>query len=505
MSKKLLVLMMASFLLLGLLAPVTVMAEETRDDLILAGTQDPDNLDPRLTTSEYSREVMELVYNSLVYLNEDLEIEYDLAEDLETPDDTTYIFHLRDDVTWHDGEPFTAEDVVFTYEAIADEEFGSPHRDRTWFDTVEALDDYTVKFTTEEPNAATLTGLRRFIAPAHLAPEESYEEEPGTFAYEPVGTGPYTLEEWVPDDYIRLERNEDYFEGPANLETIIRRVIPEDETRYTELLAGEVDMAEPPEREIDALDQNDDFTVESSETLNYFPVAINHDYDGHDKLDDVRVRQALNYAIDKETIVNHIWPTATVMHSPIVPDTWAHDPEAIYQYEYNPEKAEELLAEAGYEDGITLSLVMSDATDNVEFGEIIRHYYEEAGINLEVNTMEFSSALSQILDGDFQLYFMGSTGMYDPHDFMNRFTHGEGTTAYDNEEFNELVDEAVTIVDDQDKRAELYSEAQRIMTEDAYNVPLYNSQVTMAWNADFDFNYNYIERYRNLPEASWSE
>lgn len=505
MFKKSVVIMVAVSLAFVFLAPITVEAEEGRNDLIMTSLQDPDSLDPRLTTSEYSREMMELIFNSLIYFNEELEMEYDLARDLETPDDTTYIFTLREDVTWHDGEPFTAEDVVFTYESIADEDFGSPHRDRTWFDTVEALDDYTVKFTTEEPNAATLTGLRRFIAPKHLAPEDPYDEEAGTFAFEPVGTGPYTLEEWVPEDYIRLERYEDYFEGPANLETIIRRTIPEDETRYAELLAGEVDMAEPPEREIETLEEDPDFTVGKTETLNYFPLAINHDYPDHDKLEDVRVRKALNYALDKESIVNHVWPTAQVMHSPIIPGTWAHDPEAIYQYEYNPDKAEELLAEAGYEDGLSLTVTMSDAPENIEFGEIIRSYYRDVGIEIEVNTMEFSAALSRILDGDFELYHMGSTGMYDPHDFMSRFTHGEGVTSYDNPEFNELVDEAVTIVDDQEKRAELYSEAQRIMTEDAYNVPLYNSQETRAWDSDFNFEYNYVERYRNLPDAYWSE
>ncbi len=505
MFKKGLLFTLAIMLVMVLLTSAQISAEEARTDLIWGGVQDPDSLDPRLTTSAYAEEVLELIFNSLIYPNEELEMEFDLATDLETPDDTTYIFSLREDVTWHDGEPFTAEDVVFTYRTIKDEDFGSPHAGRTHFDTVEALDDYTVKFTTEKPNAATWTGLRRFIVPKHLAPEDPYDEEEGTFAFEPVGTGPFTLEEWIPNDYIRLERYDDYFEGPAYLETIIRRDIPEDETRLAELLAGGIDFTHPPEREIDNLIENPDITVQISETLNYFPLAINHDYPEHDKLNDVRVRKALNYALDKETIVKHIWPTATVMHNPIISGTWAYDPEATYKYEYNPEKAKELLKEAGYEDGLELSVTMSNTPENIEFGEIARAYYSEVGIELIPDTMEFSAALSRILDGDFELYHMGSTGMYDPHDFMSRFVDGAGVTSYNNERFNELVHEAVTIIDDQDARAELYSEAQKIMTEDAYNVPLRNSKMWMAWDKDFNYDYNYVIRSRNLNEAYWSE
>lgn len=480
-------------------------APGARTDLIWGAMQDPDSLDPRLTTSSYAEEVLELVFNSLIYPDENLEMQFDLATSLETPDDLTYIFTLREDVTWHDGEPLTAHDVVFTYETILNEDFGSPHRTRTHVSTVEALDDYTVKFTTETPNAAAWTSLRRFIVPRHLAPAEPYEDGQGTFAFQPVGSGPFKLVEWIPNDFILLERYDDYFEGPAILETILRREIPEGETRFAELLSGNIDFTYPPEREIDTLIEDPDFTLVMSQTLNYFPLAINHAYAGSDVLDDVRIRQALNYALDKEAIVKHVWPTASVMHNPIIAGTWAYDDEATYKYEYNPEKAKQLLEEAGYGDGLTLTVTMSNSTENIEFGELARSYYGDVGIELVLETMEFSSALAKILDGDYQLYHMGSTGMYDPHDFMSRFINGTGTTAYNHPEVNRLVEEAVQIIGDQDARKALYSEAQRIMTEDAYNVPLRNSQMWMAWNADFEFDYNFVVRSRNLKHAYWKQ
>jgi len=477
-------------------------SDDVRTDVIWGSVQDPDSLDPRLTTSAYAEEVLELVFNSLIYPDGNLEMQFDLATSMETPDDTTYIFNLRDDVYWHDGEKFTSADVVFTYETILDEDFGSPHRTRTTVDSVEAIDEYTVQFTTEEPNAAAWTSLRRFIVPAHLAPAEGYEADEGNFAFNPIGTGPFKLTEWIPNDRLVLERNDDYFEGPAILETIVRREIPETETRYTELLNGNIDISSTPEREMDAVEANPDLTLMISGTLNYFPIAINHGI-ADSPLNDVRVRQALNYGIDKEAIVGHLWPTATVMHNPIIPGTWAYDDDATYKYEYNPEKAMELLEEAGYGDGLDVTITMSSAATNVELGEMLKSYYDQVGINLEVNTMEFSSALDLILDGDFELYHMGSVGMYDPHDFMGRFINGQGVTSYDNPEFNQLVEDAVKIIDDQDARAELYSQAQKIMTEDAYNVPMYNSNTWMAWNSDFEFHYDYVVRSRAFKEAYW--
>ncbi len=491
------------FVLMAFLAAAP--AQAVRTDLVWGAVQDPDSLDPRLTTSAYAGEVLELIFNSLIYPDENLEIVLDLATSMETPDDNTYIFTLREDVTFHDGTLLNAHDVVFTYETILDDAFGSPHRTRTHIDHVEALDDFTVKFKTDEPSAATWTSLTHFIVPSHLAPEDPYEEGAGTFAFNPVGTGPFTLEEWNPNDFIRLERYDDYFGGPAILETIIRRDIPEPETRYAELLAGNVDITSPPEREIETIKADPDFTIVLAPTLNYFPLAINHAHPEHDILNDVRVRQALNYALDKEAIVGHVWPTATVMHNPIIRGTWAYDPEATYKYEYNPEKAKELLEEAGYGDGLTISVTMSNSPQNIEFGEIARSYYADVGIELIADTMEFSSALAKILDGDFELYHMGSVGMYDPHDFMSRFINGTGVTGYNNPEFNRLVEEAVRIIGDQDARKALYSEAQRIMTEDAYNVPLRNSQVWLAWDKDFSFTYNYVERSRNFKYAYWNK
>ncbi len=478
-------------------------SEDARTEVVWGAVQDPDTLDPRLSTSAYSEEVSELIFNSLIYPDENLEMVFDLATDMETPDDNTYIFTLREDVYWHDGEKFTSEDVVFTFESILDEDFGSPHLSRTNFDAVEAIDEYTVQFTTEEPNAAAWTSMRRFIVPAHLAPRDGYEPDEGNFAFNPVGTGPFKLTEWTPNDQIVLERNEDYFEGPVQLERIIRREIPEEETRYTELLNGNIDIAATPEREMDTVEANDDLTLMISGTLNYFPIAINHGIDDS-PLNDVRVRQALNYGIDKEAIVSHLWPTAEVMHNPIVPGTWAYDDDATYKYAFDQDKAMDLLDDAGYGDGLEVTITMSNAATNVELGEMLKSYYDQIGVTLEVNTMEFSSALDLILDGDFELYHMGSVGMYDPHDFMSRFINGDGVTSYDNPEFNQLVEDAVKIIDDQDARAELYSEAQQIMTEDAYNVPMYNSQAWMAWNSDFNFNYDYVIRSRAFKDAYWS-
>lgn len=487
---------------------------ESTDELVWGITEEADTLDPRATVSTYSVEVFEMVFNSLVYPDGDLEIQKDLATDIEVKDDdVTYVFELRDDVTWHDGEPLTAHDVEFTYETILDPEFGSPHKERIdYIKRVEAIDDYTVEFETEDPHAAFLHDLDRFIVPKHAAPrnpfedvDEVEEEKEGedVFAYEPIGSGPFKVVEWRPNDTLTLERYEDYHEGPAELKKIIRREIPEVEAIYADLMAGDIDKGIVPDQEIDDIDENPDYTLIQERTLNYFPIFINHGYDGHDKLSQLEVRRALNKAADYDQIVEHIFPTSYRAHTPIIEGTWAHDPDAVRVYEHDPEKARELLEEAGYEEGIELELIMSDSNTNMEFGEMLSAQFEEAGIDLDVNTMDFGAMLDRTLDGDYQLSSVGMTNMTDPDEFMQRYVDGGGASNYENPEMDELIIEARRTVDDQEKRAELYSEIQEIFSEEAVDIPIRNSTILVVWNSDFNMDYNYIERYRNMKDAYW--
>lgn len=507
MIKKGLTLLIA----LILLSPAALMSPEGENgELIVARGTDAETLDPRATTSAYSIEVCEAIFNSLVYIDRDTEIVLDLAKNLEIKDDdVTYIFELREDVTFHDGEPLTAEDVVFTYETILDPAFGSPHKERVdAIETIEAVDEYTVKIVIDEPHAAFIDSLNVMIVPKHLAPRDPFgdaEDELTAFAHEPVGSGPFKLVEWVPEDQVVLERYEDYFEGPAKLERIVRRIIPEDEAQYADLMGGRIDVGFVPSEEYDALEEDPDFTVIHSPTLNYFPIFINHDYEMNPMFEHVEVRQALNKAADYDAIVEHVWETALRVHTPIVQGTWAHDPDAIRVYEHDPERARELLAEAGYPDGIEVEIIMSDSTTNVELGEMLDAYYMQAGIDLQVNTMDFGTMLDRVIEGEYELGYVGMVGMTDPDEFMQRFESGDGAGNYSNEELDEIIREARRVVDDLERRKELYSQAQAHISENAVDIPLYNSVFTIVMDSDVVWDYHYVERWRNIDEVYWDK
>lgn len=478
-------------------------ASAARTDLVWGRGTDATTLDPRMARDVYSYEICMLVFDQLFYINHNMEIEKQLAKTIEYPDDTTYVFTLHEGVLFHDGTELTAEDVVYTFETMMDPGFGSPHFDSLQpLESVRALDTYTVEIKTKEPDAVIINDLDVYIVPKHIAPDEPV----GDFSYQPVGSGPFILENWEPNDVIVLKKYDDYFFGPAKLETIRVRYISEAEVRYTELRGGNIDISEVPTEELDRLDEDPNFTVGSYTTLNYFPLFVQHQ---NEILSDKRVRQALAYGADMETIVNHVYDTSIPATSVIIPNTWAHAPEVHRTYEYNPDKARELLAEAGYPDGFSITLKTSSATANVEFGEILRYYWDMIGVDLKHETSEWSTYFSALQEGDFELGYSGMVNQFDPDLFLRRYhsanvpPYGANRGHYSNPEFDRLIDEARRIVGDRDKRAELYKEVQKIYTEELPNIPVRHTVMHMVWDADFQFEWLLSTQFRVLHEAYW--
>jgi len=465
---------------------------------------DATSLDPRTIRDVYSWAIHMLVFNSLIYFDDEMSVQLDLAKSMEFPDDTTYLFEIHEGVKFHDGVELTAADIVYTFETMQDEEFGSPYRGRlSPVTSVEALDDYTVKIEIDEPNAPFIYELDVYIVPKHIAPDKMDKE--GGFAHQPIGSGPFELINWIPNDRILLERFDDYWEGPAQLEKITVIEIPEADVRLTELRAGNLDLTSIPSRFIEDFQEDPNFTVGQYTTLNWFPIWTQHD---HDILSDVRVRQALAYGTNVEEIVDHVYyPTGVVSIGPIIPGTWAEAPEVIKRYDYNPEKARELLAEAGYPDGFEIELRCSSGEANVQFGEILRQQWLQIGVDLNVNQTEWSTYASDVVSSNFELAYHGVVDQFDPDIHLGRFVSGEinggNWTNYVNPEYDEVVYAARRIIDDQEKRAELYREAQRIFSEELPSIPIRHSILTMVWDADFQFDFRRGVEYRTLNEAYW--
>lgn len=429
---------------------------------------DATNLDPRHATDVASMNINNLVYMGLLQWDmETMEIMPYVAKEIEIPDDTTYIFHLHEGILFHDGVELTAEDVKYTYDCLRDPDFGGVNL--AFYQPIveiNIIDDYTVEFKLDEPNAPFLYYLAPGIVPKHIAEGE----DPDFFKSEPVGSGPYVFVEWVPNDYVVLEAFDDYFGGRPAIDRIVFRPIPEVTTRLIELETGGIHLVDgvPPE-DVDRLDEDPEVivTFTPGTGFNYFMYHCQTA-----PFDDVRVRQALAYGMDMEALVNHVfYGFREVAHSPIIPTSWAHNPD-VRKFGHEPEKAMELLSDAGHPDGIEVELKLSEGEINRETCEIVQHQLADIGVTVNLLEQEWGAFLSEILDADFEMATLGWSGQTDPDRGVYRQFHsrnwapgGSNNQHYANERVDELLDLARTNPD-QEVRQDKYFEIQEILAEE---------------------------------------
>ncbi|MGH9333511.1 MAG: ABC transporter substrate-binding protein, partial [Vicinamibacteria bacterium] len=306
-------------------------------DSVRIGTDvDAGSLDPRLMRDTTSYRVVDLVFDGLVRLDRDLTPVPALAVRWENPEPTRWVFHLRDDVRFHDGRALTSEDVVATIESLLDPEFGAPLRSLYQpIAKVEAIDPRTVAFTLEKPYAPLLSYLDVGIVPRG--------------ATAPVGTGPYRLKRWDRGSKIVLEANPDFWGVRPGIEAIEMVIVPDNTARAQAFEAGDLDLIQSPlsPQDIRRLSEDGPFVhhLESSAAMTYFNFNTSRP-----PLDDPRVRRAVAMLIDQETILDEIYEnTDERAGSILLPSSWAFDP-AVAQPSYDPEAAVALLKEAGVED-----------------------------------------------------------------------------------------------------------------------------------------------------------
>ncbi|MEX2355640.1 MAG: ABC transporter substrate-binding protein, partial [Thermaerobacterales bacterium] len=315
---------------------------------------DPVGFNPILHGDSLAQWTWTRVFASLIRLDENLEPFGEIAESWTISDDgLEYTFHLRDDVYFHDGVQLTAADVAYTYNAIKDPDYtGWARADFAALDRVEVIDDYTAKFVLTESFAPFIVNLFVGILPAHLYADQSVADMPESpHNREPVGAGPFKFGRWDAGQHVILEANVDYFaEGPYTAEQWLK-IVPDQDVAVASLEAGEIDYlfisGTTRQRIID----------EYSDRLNFYDwprlgtvyMQLNLERPG---LSDRRVRQALAYGINQQAIVDDILEGRGVnIHAPLSPASWAYTEEGVTQYIYDPEKAVQLLEEAGYSRG----------------------------------------------------------------------------------------------------------------------------------------------------------
>lgn len=458
-------------------------------DVIRVGLDvDPGTMDPRLANDSSASRVTEIVFDGLVELDENLVPQPALAESWENPDELTYIFHLREDVTFHDGEPFTADDVKFTFDSILDESFNAPYRSLYEpIESVNVVDEYTVEIKTSEPYAPLLSYLNIGIVPEHLA-------DNADFANNPVGTGPYKMTDWKRGSEIHFEANAEYFNGEPATEKIVYYIIPDNTTRVSALEAGDIDLLHSPvsPQDIGRIESDDRFVVHQTTGLGHTYLNFNFE---DPTIGEEAVRVAISHAVNKESIANDIYAGMDQPgKSPLIPSSWAYT-DAIEGYEYNPELAQSVLEDAGWvdedgdgireRDGNKLSVVLKTHTEDpnrMQAVEFLQYELQSIGIDTSVETQEWPSFQESMQTGDYQVALLGWLNLVDPDRAMFNQFHSEGGSnygSYSNPEVDELLEKGRTTID-QNERAEIYAQAAKIVTEEvAYNVVLYQGYVVM--------------------------
>ncbi|MEZ4676849.1 MAG: ABC transporter substrate-binding protein [Caldilineaceae bacterium] len=506
--KKLLAIVLVLSILLGACAAPAPAGSETASEpsdattmpaepqsggtLTVALNGEIDTIDPHVSVTIVGFQVYPMIFEGLVKLNDTLDdVEPLLAVSWEQPDDVTYIFTLREGVTFHDGSVFNADDVIYTYERVMDENFSSARRaDFLPVASVEALDEYTVKFTMSAPFAPFLTKLETL----RIVPNGS-DADP---AVNPIGTGPFTFVEWISGQSITLAKNPNYWqEGLPYLDEIVYRPIPEPSTRVVELQTGNVDLLnEVPQKDVAALEE--DANVQVFRIMGVVRDHVGFNMENEMFKDNPNLRKAIGWAIDRQTIADAIMFGLAVPAQVAIPTNhWGFNPAVEGAFGYDLDKAKEYLAQA---DPVpdTISIKVSPTYPNqIKMAELMQQSLAELGINLEIIQLEWSNWIQEVVsDGNYELEIVLISGGSDPDDFFYQWHHtGEvfNLWRYSDPEMDAML-EAGRSTTDQAARQETYYAIQEKLIEDAPLIHIIYRESVMASSAAVQ-NFTMTGRY----------
>lgn len=480
MLKKILVVL-ASMILLFTGCGEKNGAKKVKEELIIAQDGESKSLDIHQGNDGFSLRANRLIYSRLVEADENMQIHPGLAESWQQLDDKTMQFKLRKGIKFHNGDDFTAEDVKFSFERMMNSPriaFVLPPIER-----IDIVDDYTVNIVTKTPFGPLLAHLSH---PAlGMVSKKLLTENPEALKEKPIGTGSYKFKEWIYGDKLVLEKNEDFYDkNERGLKYIIFKNVVEASNRAIGLETGEIDIATP----ISSVDEeniknNPKLQLLTKPSISYTYIGMNMT---KAPLNDIRVRKAINYAIDKQAIIDVILNgNGKIATSPIAPGVFGFT-DKTKNYEYNVEKAKELMKEAGYENGFTTSILVFSGEANTQTAEIVQAYLKEIGIDLKIEIVEVSAYWDMTERGVHNL-FLGSWGVvtgdadYGLYAMYHSSAKGGAGNRdfYENEKVDELLDKAKTEIDPE-TRKKLYEEAQILIVNDAPDVMLYNRNLTVG-------------------------
>jgi peptide/nickel transport system substrate-binding protein len=490
-----------------LFAALTLASCSPRQDansVVMIIEASPTNLDPRVGTDAYSERIGKLIFDSLVRRDEHFKLQPYLAERWEIPDPLTYVFYLRRGVRFHDGRPLTARDVKWTFDSMVDGTVITAKASTfKLIDKIEAMNDHTVVFRLKEPYATLLWNVSD--GAIGIVPYGSGKD----FNRQPIGSGPFKFVSAVQDSEVILARNDGYWGERGAEERIRFAVVPDTTTRALELRKGSADAAinaMNPDMVV-ALQDDPRVRVKTAPGTIFQYLALNL---RDPLLQDVRVRRALAYAVNRDALIQHLWrglarPAASVLP----PEHWAYT-DAVRKYPFNPQLANRLLDEAGYprdpRTGVRFVLTMKTSTEETSrlIAAVLQQQWREIGVALDIRTFEFATFYSDVVKGAFQIYTLRWIGGNEDPDIFEHAFHSASFAPkranrgyYVNPRLDALIDEGRKVVD-QEKRRRIYAEVQKILADDLpyinlwflHNVLVHSprvSNVALTHSGNYDF------------------
>lgn len=472
--------------------------------VVVAYTAEPDTMN--VYSTHLLADVQTCIIEGLLIPDQDMNYVPVLAKEVPTVENgliqltddgkMTITYNLKEGVKWHDGEPFTSADVKYTWEALYDENFIAEGKDGVYdIEKIECPDDYTVVCYYKYPVADYATTLFTFgIMPKHICEGTDLNEQTG-YNVAPIGTGPFKFKEWKPGEYIELVRNDEYREeGKPYLDGIIFKMIPDRNTQLTQFKTGEVNMLiGMPFEMYEELQTIEGATVEAARQNAWTTIDFNL---SDPIMSDKAVRQAISLCVNTDAIINQLFYGLPVAcNSPWMPFDTYHNPN-LPAHEYNPEKAAQILEEAGWvmgadgvreKDGQKLEIVFqgrTDSADDLKIQQVVMEECKNIGISMTADNAASATQSARWFDGDFQMnihrWITGSPSRTRFFSANCISPDGNNTMRYVNEELTELLETSDQVLD-VEKRKEMLYEAQEILLEDIPAVTVFNNVSILAY------------------------
>lgn len=445
-----------------------ISADPDKDNLIVALPGEPQSLDPYAHSMYYNFMVATLIFDTLLVQEDDGSYSPGLATSWEMTDDLTLLVTLRDDVTFHDGTPMTAEDVQFTLETAAASSFSSSIF--AWYDAeaTSVIDDYTIEIKMQYAYAAVLEVLSSVRS--GIVCKDTYEADPTSYTRTPNGTGAMTVDGWYSGDRIELVANENYWGEATAYSSCTFRIIVEASSRTIELETGGVDLVvDLPYSDWERVESTSGIELVSGRTNNMASLVFNNSYE---LFSDVRVRQAMAYGLDLDALVTVCWEgTAEVADSYYASSMLGY--KQVGPYEYNPEKAIELLAEAGYPDGFEFTYTTYETTLNQTFAEVVQSMWGQIGVKVNVEVVDLATFTDMNNNAELTAALMTpSVAISDPSAALILWPITRTISLRHNDQTIQDYLDAGSSTYDEDERIAIYGDLQDYLAEMTYTVPV---------------------------------